>query len=244
MQMENYFNEIFMLASKHFYKEFKGAGGSQKQMAEELGVTKSYISAVMNGSRTASITLFEKIALMLSGKPLDEFLGVGRRIKKGLPPLLKEEKAFLDSPEELISKLTYYIVNHHRIQKALEDEQWLFQQAINRVDYGIVIVSIDRKVLASNTVYQEIFGYPEEILATRDMRAYVRFGRNKMANLEKFDKEIQEAFAAVTPTNHHVELKDGRIINRDVFPLFRDGNHVGWIAHLTDVTLTKKEATT
>jgi PAS domain S-box-containing protein len=241
--MEIYFNEIFMLASKHFFKEFKGAGGSQKQMAKELCVTKSYISAVMNGSRTASIILFEKIALMLSGKPLDEFLAVGRRIKKGLPPLLQEEKPFLDSPEELISKLTYYIVDHHRMKRALEDEQWLFREAINLVDYGIVIVSIDRKVLAYNKAYQEIFGYPEEILATRDMRAYVRFGRNQMANLEKFDREIQEAFETVTPTSHYVELKDGRIIKRDTFPLYRDGNLVGRIGHLTDVTLTKKEAT-
>jgi hypothetical protein len=65
------------------------------------------------------------------------------------------------------------------------------------------------------------------------MRAYVRFGLNKMANLEKFDNELQEAFAAVTPiSHHHVELKDGRIINRDVFPLFQDSNHVGWIATL------------
>ena len=122
------------------------------------------------------------------------------------------------------------------MKRALEDEQWLFREAINLVGYGIVIVSTDRKVLAYNKAYQEIFGYPEEILATRDMRAYVRFGRNKMANLEKFDKELQEAFEAVTPISHHVELKDGRVIKRDVFPLFRDGNHVGWIAHLTDVT--------
>ena len=42
---------------------------------------------------------------------------------------------------------------------------------------------------------------------------------------------------------HLVELKDGRVIERDVFPLYRDGNIVGKIAHLTDVTPTKKTET-
>ena len=186
--MDNDFSEIFTLAAKYFYKDFKRLSGSQEKMANELGVTKTYISAVMNGSRTGSLTLFEKIAFTLSGKPLDEFLRVGRRIKEGLPPLQEKETTFSDSPEQLISKLTYFIVDHQRIKKRLEDEQWLFQEAINMADYGIVIVSPERKVLAYNTVYKNIFNYPDEILATKDIRAYVRFGRNQMANLEKFER--------------------------------------------------------
>ena len=66
-------------------------------------------------------------------------------------------------------------------------------------------------------LYYLILSYPEEILATKDMRAYVRFGLNKMVNLEKFDKELQDAFAAVIPISHHVELRDGRIINIETF---------------------------
>ena len=239
--MANNFSEIFSLAAKYFYKEFKQQGGSQEKLANELGVTKTYISAVTNGSKTASLELFEKIAFTLSGKPLDEFLRVGRRIKEGLPPFQEEEKAFHDSPEELISKLTYFIVDHQRIKKRLEDEQWLFQEAINMADYGIVIVSPDRKVLAYNKVYKNIFGYPDEILATKDIRAYVRFGRNQMAKQEKFDREIQEAFAAQAPISHLVELADGRIIKRDVFPLLREGKIFGRLVHLNDVTFTEKK---
>jgi len=239
--MDNNFSEIFTLASKYFYKEFKRLGGSQERMADELGVTKTYISAVMNGSRTASLTLFEKIAFILSGKPLDEFLRVGRRVKEGLPPLQDKDSAFSDSPEQLISKLTYFIVDHQRIKKRLEDEQWLFQEAINMADYGIVIVSPDKKVLAYNKAYKNLFGYPDEILATKDIRAYVRFGRNQMANLAEFEREIQEAFAAQSPISHLVELTDGRFIKRDVFPLFRDGEIFGRLVHLNDVTLAEKK---
>lgn len=241
--METTINEIFKTAAKYFYQDFKRKGGSQKKMAKELGITPSYVSSVINGSKTASLTLFEQIAFMLSGKPFDEFLWVGRRIKKGLSPILEDEKEVLDSPEELISKLTYYIIDHQRIKKALEDGQWLFQEAIDRANYGIVIASTERKVLACNKAYQRIFGYPDEIIASKDMRVYVRYGRDQMANLEKFDKDIQEAFASEAPISHVVELKDGRLIRRDVFPLYRDAKLAGRLAHLTDITSTKsKEA--
>ena len=72
--MQSNLQEIFTLASKYFYKEFKENGGTQKVIAEELGVTPSYVSAVLNGSRYASLSLLEQIATILSGKPLDEFL--------------------------------------------------------------------------------------------------------------------------------------------------------------------------
>ncbi len=239
--METTINEIFKTAAKYFFQDFKRTGGSQKKIAEELGITHTYVSSVINGSRTASLTLLEQIAFMLSGKPLDEFLWVGRRLKKGLSPILENETELQDTPEELISKLTYYIVDHQRMKKALEDEQWLFQEAIDRADYGIVIASSERKVLACNIAYQRIFGYPDEIIATKDMGVYVRYGRNQMANLEKFDKDIQEAFASVTPISHIVELKDGRLIKRDVFPLYRDTKLAGRLAHLTDISSTKSE---
>ena len=232
-------NDIFKTAAKYFFQDFKRKGGSQKQIAKELGITPSYVSAVINGSRTASLTLFEQIAFMLSGKPLDEFLRVGRRLIKGLSPILANEKEVQDTPEELISKLTYYIVDHQRIQQALQDEQWLFQAAINRVDFGIVIASTDKKVLACNSAYQRIFSYPDEIIATKDMSVYVRYGRNQMANLEKFDNDIQEAFASTTPISHIVELKDGRLIKRDVFPLYRNIKLAGRLAHLTEISSAK-----
>lgn len=239
--METTINEIFKTAAKYFLQDYKRKGGSQKKIAKELDITPSYVSAVINGSRTASLTLFEQIAFILSGKPLDEFLWVGRKLIKGLSPILENEKELQDTPEELISKLTYYIVDHQRMQKALKEEQWLFQEAIDRADYGIVIASSEKKVLACNKAYQRIFRYPDEIIATKDMSVYVRYGRNQMANMEKFDKDIQEAFASVTPISHIVELKDGRQIKRDVFPLYRGTKLTGRLAHLTEILSTKSK---
>lgn len=76
---------IFSLAAKYYYKKYKKEGGSQAEVAKTLGITQSYVSAVINGSKTASLELQNQIANILYG-PFEEFLTIGRRIQKGLEP--------------------------------------------------------------------------------------------------------------------------------------------------------------
>ena len=240
--MKKDFNEIYKIAAKYFYKDFRLKGGSQKKIAQKLGITQSYVSYVINGSRTGSLTLLEEIAFMLSGKSLDEFLVAGRRIKQDLSPEPKEDTAPEDSPESLIAKLTYYIVDHKRIKEEFENEHWLLQEALNSADYGIVIICSDRKVLAYNKAYKKMIGYPDEILATRDIMTYLKWSRTLIRNLKKFDRQAQEAFKATKRTIHTYSMKDGRTIKRKLFPIYNNENVAGWVVHLIDITSIKRKA--
>ena len=65
--------DIFKLAARHFYKKYKKKGGSQAEIAEKLGITQSYVSAVMGGSKTASLELQNQIANILYG-PFEELI--------------------------------------------------------------------------------------------------------------------------------------------------------------------------
>jgi PAS domain S-box-containing protein len=183
----------------------------------------------------------EQIALILSDKPLDEFLVVGRRIKNGTSPTQEEATTPDEGPESLIAKLTYYIVDHQCIEKQLDEKHWLLEQALNMADYGVVIVSHDRIVLAYNTKYKELFGYPEEILATRNIETYVKWSRNIMLDKEKFDKEVNETLSIKEPISHNVQLKNGKVLERRVDPIFKNGNFAGWIAQIRDITSEKKK---
>lgn len=199
------------------------------------------MSSVINGSRTPSVSLMQQIALALAEKPLDEFLVVGRRLKNGASPTQEEQKVSDESPESLIAKLTYYIVDHQRIQKILEEKQWLLEQALNLVDYGVVIVSHDRNVLAYNTRYKEIFGYPEEILATKNVETYVKWSRNIMLDKKKFDRGVRETLTSKEPISHLVELNNGKVLERKVSPILRNDTFAGWIAQIHDITPAKKK---
>ena len=116
--MKNDLNEIFVLAFNYFYKKYKAKGGTQKKLADRLGITQSYISAVLNGSKNASLELQNQFANILYG-PFEEFLIAGRRIKNGLDPELIIRDQQDESAENLIAKLSHYVVDHQRIEKEL-----------------------------------------------------------------------------------------------------------------------------
>ena len=238
--MDN-FNEVFKLAAKYFYKEFKIRGGTQEDLAKKLKVTKTYLSSVISGSKSPSISLMKHIAFTLSEKPLDEFLVVGRKLKSGTSPTQEKPVVPDENPEALIAKLTHFIVDHQRIEKKLDEKQWLLEQALNMVDYGVIIISKDKTVLAYNTMYKEMVGYPEEVLATKDFETYVKWHKKMVLDEEKHTKGVKDTLETSEPTTHLVKLKNGKVFNRKVNPIMRDGNFAGWIAHLHHITPPKKK---
>ena len=112
-------HDLFQHAAKFFYKRYKSqGGGSQKELADKLGITQSYLSSVINGSRTASLEMHSKIANVLYG-PYDKFLKAGRRLMDGLDPLEEEKPDPFDSVENLIAHLTHYVMEQQLIHKQL-----------------------------------------------------------------------------------------------------------------------------
>jgi PAS domain S-box-containing protein len=366
--MSDDLHDLFRHAAKYFYKEYKTQGGSQGDLAEKLGITQSYLSAVINGSRTASLELQNKIAKILYG-PYDKLLKVGRRIMEGLDPIEEKKPEPFDNVENLIARLTHYVMEQQLIEKRLRiseekfkdisltsgdmifeldkdmrftyvsgkvrevtglaetdllgkkpydfiddeesarikplieeairsktifdtvlhikrddedfyrhiistpilsdvtgefigargtyrditkrkklekifDEQvWLFQAAIDSItDKAVVITDKGNKVLNWNRTYQELVGYPDEILATRNLLKYFAYLKenNLLADPEDFTKGIEEVKNSKEEIVQTFDFADGRTIRRRTTPIFRDGNFAGRVSFLTDITKKKK----
>ena len=77
--MNDELQDIFQLAARHFYRKHKAKGGLQKELADQLGITQSYLSSVIKGSRPSSLKLQNMIANILYG-PYDKFLEAGWRL--------------------------------------------------------------------------------------------------------------------------------------------------------------------
>ena len=136
--MSSDLQDIFRLAARHFYKQYKKNGGSQAEIAEKLGVTQSYVSAVINGSRTSSMELQNQIANILYG-PFEEFLTVGRRIQNDLDPEKKEAPEPKEGVEKLIAELTYYVMDHQRIAKELSDTKNFYEDIVQNLQSGVLV---------------------------------------------------------------------------------------------------------
>ena len=194
--MASNLQEIFKLAAKHFYKKYKKKGGSQAEIAEKLDITQSYISAVMSGSRTASLELMEQIAGILYG-PFEEFLVVGRRIQNGLEPEIKEKPEPKQDIEKLIAQFTHYVVDYQRIAKELAATKDFYQDIVQNLQSGVIVTDCDDTVFFANRMIFDITNIPQErLLGINIFSAEDKFPGFELA---EFSTKYQEAKKSLHP---------------------------------------------
>jgi len=122
-----------------------------------------------------------------------------------------------------------------RMAQTIEELSWLITSVINSVEQtAFVITDKDGRVLQWNNYYQELMGYPDEVLASRSQSDYYAYLENKLSDPAAFYKCVEEANSASEKTVHYFSLKDGRTIKKTVYPLFRNALPAGHITHLTD----------
>jgi PAS domain S-box-containing protein len=161
--MKNELHQLFQLAAKYFIKEYKKKGGVQSKLAEELGITQSYLSSVVNGSRSASLELYSQIAEKLYG-PLDKFLAAGRRIKEGDDPLEEKQAPPEDPVENLIARLTYYVVDHQRIENELSELKHFYETIVENQPTGIIVTNNKHKIIYLNNFFKSLLSISVEEL--------------------------------------------------------------------------------
>jgi len=233
--------ELFRLASKFFFKKYKETGGSQAQLAREFGVTQSYLSSVMNGSRSASFELYNQIAEKLYG-PLDKFITVGRRISEGKDPL-KEEKAEEEgSVEELIAKLTYYVMDYKRLQKELSRQKKFYETIIENLQSGVVVMDKDNRVVYANKFMETMTGMPADRFI--GSTPFASEDKEFKYGLTSIAMEYRKASQLLTPVFYEripTTLASGKIIYNSgwIIPLFKDKQFDGMICTLRDSTLSQ-----
>jgi PAS domain S-box-containing protein len=155
---------LFLAAVQYFYKEFKKQGGTQQRLAKDLGVTQSYLSSILNGSRSSSLDLQIQIANKLYGS-FDKFLAVGRNILEGRSP---DEQKMAPPPEEaetLLAHLSHYVVHKQHIEKQLQVSEEKFKDLCLTSGDVVFEMDADMKITYITGKVREIYGRePEEVL--------------------------------------------------------------------------------
>lgn len=158
------YKSLFLAAVQYFYKEHKKQGGTQQKLAKELGVTQSYLSSILNGSRSSSLDLQIQIANRLFGS-FDKFLTAGRNIIEGRLPHEQKIENPSDDAEILLAHLTHYVVHKQNVEKQLHLSEEKFKDLcltsgdmVYEMDADLNITSVTGKV-------KEIYGRePEEVI--------------------------------------------------------------------------------
>lgn len=239
--MKSEIMELFRLASKFFFKKYKETGGSQSQLADEFGVTQSYLSSVMNGSRSASFELYNRIAERLYG-PLDKFITAGRRIQDGLDPIADDGTESEDSVEKLIAQLTYYVMDYKRLQKELSKQKLFYETIIENLQSGVVVTDKNSKIIFANRYIEKMFDIKlNKVIGTAPFNT-----DENILDIEiKFlNREYQKALSRLKPVYYErvpIKTSSGQLFFNSgwIIPLLRDNEFDGMICTLRDTTLTQ-----
>jgi len=229
-------HELFKLAAKYYYKKYKIKGGSQKKFSKELGVSQSYLSSVINGSRSASLELQSKIAATLYG-PFDKFLAVGRRIKEGLEPRQEERHMPEDGVETLIAKLTYNVIDQKRENVELKQMNDLYMQVVENLQSGVFVTNKKDKVFFAN----KFMSLLEETSVEHIIGINVLSVKNNFpVHYSKAKKNLKPVFFK----NISVTLVGKKLVRQTgwIIPRLKDGNYDGMICTFNGVQRKKRQS--
>ncbi len=236
--MKNELHELFHLAAKFFIKKYKKEGGAQSTLADELDITQSYLSSVVNGSRSASLELYSQIADKLYG-PLDKFLAVGRRIKEGKEPLAEKEKTPEDPIESLIARLTYYVVDHQRIENELAELKHFYETIVENQPTGILVMDKEHSVIYANKQMKIMAGITTDtIVGTNPYNAEEKIPGLDISQFREKYNETFEQRQVLIYKNIKTKMPNGDIIfiSGSFVPLMKDGMFDGMLCTIYDST--------
>jgi PAS domain S-box-containing protein len=103
---------------------------------------------------------------------------------------------------------------------------------------GILVVSIDGKIISFNHRFAEMWGIPEEVVAARSDEAALQAVRDKLADPQEFLARVTYLYGHPDEESRdEIPLKDGRTFDRYSAPVkSTDGTHYGRVWYFRDVT--------
>lgn len=234
--------DIFSLAAKYFYKKYKKGGGSQAIIAQKLGINQSYVSAVINGTKTASLQLQSQIADILYG-PFEEFLAIGRRIQNKLDPEIRDQSEPGEGVEKLIAQLTHYVMDHQRIEKELVSTKIFYKDIVQNLQSGVLVTDKDDKIFFANHFMLNISGISQDkligvnIFSVQDIFPKIKY-EEFLHRYNKAKESLRPLFyeniKVVTPTEREVYLSGWMI------PKLINGQYNGMTCTIRDTTKSQE----
>jgi signal transduction histidine kinase/CheY-like chemotaxis protein/HAMP domain-containing protein len=125
--------------------------------------------------------------------------------------------------------------------EALAHSFSVLNSTLNSTADGIMAVRFSGEVICSNTPFRVMWGIPPDMLARGVDSEMIAFIAPQVKDPETYLARIDETFAHPEADYFDViELKDGRVFERHIKPLWIEGKIVGMVIDLRDATLRRR----
>jgi signal transduction histidine kinase len=122
-------------------------------------------------------------------------------------------------------------------RRRVEDANAVLRATLESTTEGIIVVDRQRRVVAANRRYSEMFDVPEDMVASGDNLATTRRAARLRRDPEGALDDIEAIYASDAVFHGEIEMADGAIIDRYSAPVrLPDGQPVARVTFFRDVT--------
>jgi|GEM_PF-1319988 len=124
---------------------------------------------------------------------------------------------------------------------ALEETNANLNGILNSTTNGFMVVDLDGKTDLFNEKFKDLWQIPENILATMDDEKLLDVALGLMKDPQKFLEKVKELYANIEASSEDIiELKSGRVLERESQPKIMNGRITGRVWSFRDITARVK----
>lgn len=133
--------------------------------------------------------------------------------------------------------VAFDVTERKRAEEDLRGSLALLNATIDSTADAILVVDAAGKMVHFNRRFVDMWGIPKDVVESRDESGALASVLDKLADPPAFVKKVMSVYAQPSASSHDVlEMKDGRLIERDSLPQVVDGQTIGRVWSFRDVT--------
>ncbi len=147
----------------------------------------------------------------------------------------------LDHPEadgHAVAGIARDISERRRRERSLARQKALLSAQQESVLDGMLVVDETREIVSYNSHFLELWGVPEDVVASGEDREVLQYVSDQLADSEAFFDQVEHLYDHPSETSREeIELEDGRVFDRYTTPLLgEDGTYFGRLWTFRDIT--------
>ncbi len=123
--------------------------------------------------------------------------------------------------------------------RAIKSEA-ILRSTLESINDALLIVGNDGKVSHYNKSFERLFAIPEDLLDKNNDELLLSYAKEQISDSEGFVKKVNEIYARSVPERDFVYFKDGRIMDRQFYPLISESPVKGGVWVFRDITKNKQ----
>jgi PAS domain S-box-containing protein len=132
------------------------------------------------------------------------------------------------------------VTEHLEADRNLRESQELFRSTIESTGDGILVVSVNERLMHTNSRFVELWHVTENLLMSKELESLFLHMNSLLSPENEFLQEARQLLNNTNVTTDTLNLKNGKVIESYSAPINRDGIPIARVWSFRDITRIKK----